>query len=179
MLSLPVCLWLGAGFSGGLVYGLPSPGFSRIATTAEAYGQGLWWSGRLSYRFHYNFAATMGFSYIEVPPVAMGGQEARFGIIPVSISAFLPIGQWHGEHFLEMLAGSNVIVGSARAERTGVRATLTGQTLTPLIGFGYLYWPDTGGLVLRFSCYLFQGIDAQGIEHRRLPWLGGSIGYAF
>jgi hypothetical protein len=172
-------IWLGLGASGGFAFGPQPSEFSRTAATAEAYGQGLWWSARISHRFHYNFAATVGFSYLEVPPVASDGQYAKFGGIPVSVSAFIPLGKWWGEHFFEMLAGGNVIVGSTRTERTGVRATLTGQSLTPLIGFGYLYWPDTGGLVLRFSCYLFQGIDAQGFEHRRLPWLGGSVGYAF
>lgn len=157
----------------------PEPKLARTIIGGEAYGQAIWYSLRGSYRFHECGMVNVGYSYTEIPPVDAGGKSAIFHIVPVSLSAFwhLPFTTW--PIHAEILFGGNFIIGSDRTERTGVRATVTGQPFTPVAGLAFAWLPAEGGLVVRFACYMFQGIDSQGIESRRLPWLGGSIGYAF
>ncbi|MBX3723920.1 MAG: hypothetical protein KF713_18885 [Turneriella sp.] len=146
---------------------------------AEAYGQGIWYSLRGSYRFHERAMVNLGYSYTEIPPVDAAGKTAYFHIVPVSFSALwqLPFTTW--PIHAEILFGGNIMIGSERTERSGVRATVTGQAFTPVAGIAFAWLPKDGGLVVRFACYMFQGIDSQGVESRRLPWLGGSIGFAF
>lgn len=120
-----------------------------------------------------------GYSYTDIPAVQTSGQTASFHIIPVSLSGFWQLPFTALPLNAEILFGGNITIGSIRTERSGVRATATGQAFTPLVGFGFAWLPREGGITMRFTCYFFQGIDAQGIESRRMPWLGGSIGYAF
>lgn len=152
---------------------------ARYIVAGEAYGQGLWYSGRLSYRFHENLLANAGYSFLEVPPADAGGKTAAFHVIPLSASALwqLPFTTW--PIHAELLFGGNIVIGSDRTERTGVRATMTGQAFTPTIGFGVAFLQREGGLFVRATCYIFQGFDSVGMENRRLPWMGGTIGYAF
>ena len=155
------------------------PTLARYIVAGEAYGQGIWYSLRGSYRFHERGMVNIGYSYTEIPPADSSGKYASFHIVPISFSAFwqLPFTTW--PIHAEILFGGNVMIGSDRTERSGVRATVTGQAFTPMAGLAFAWLPREGGLVVRFACYMFQGIDSQGIESRRLPWLGGSIGYAF
>lgn len=152
---------------------------ARYIVAGEAYGQGLWYSGRLSYRFHENLLVSAGYSYLEVPPGDAAGKTAVFHVIPLSASALwhLPFTSW--PLHAELLVGGNFNIGSDRTERTGVRATMTGQYFTPVVGFGAAFLEREGGLFVRATCYIFQGFDSVGIENRRLPWLGGTIGFAF
>lgn len=150
----------------------------RKMVAVESYGQGIWYSARFSYRVHELLMLNAGYSYIDIPPGSEGGATVSFHIVPVSVS-----GLWRlsGELPLygEMLFGGNALIGGQRTQRTGVRATATGQPFTPIIGLGAAYIPPGGGVTLRAMLYFFQGIDSLGIESRRLPWLGGSLGYAF
>lgn len=156
----------------------PTVAFTRYVVAAESYGQGIWYSARLSYRFSRQAMANVGYSYLSIPPGSSGGSTAAFHVIPVSISAMWPLASQQ-PFFAEILFGGNLVVGDERTARTGVRATATGQAFTPVVGFGIAYFPDGGGIVVRTMCYLYQGIDSIGIESRRLPWLGGSVGYSF
>jgi len=79
----------------------------------------------------------------------------------------------------KVLFGGTAVIGGERTQRTGVRATVTGQSFTPVVGIGAAYLPREGGVTLRAMLYIFQGIDSIGLESRRLPWFGGSIGYGF
>jgi len=151
----------------------------RFLVMGEAYGQGLWYSGKIGYSFHPKVWLTTGYTYLEVPASTLAGSAAHFHIIPTALSGFwqLPFTSWPVH--AEFLFGGNLNIGSDRIDRTGVRATMAGQNFTPLIGWGFAYLPAETGLVVRFSCYMFQGIDSQGLESRRLPWLGGSLGFIF
>jgi|GEM_PF-2774812 len=153
--------------------------YAKWIVGGEAYGQGIWYSVRASHRFHANGMVSVGHSFIEIPPIDSTGKTVSFHIVPVSLSALwqLPFTSW--PIHLEGLFGGNFVIGPDRTERTGVRATVTGQSFTPVIGGGLAFLPLQGGFVVRFSCYIFQGIDSVGVETRRLPWLGGSIAYAF
>ncbi|GAB4424014.1 MAG: hypothetical protein OHK0011_04290 [Turneriella sp.] len=156
----------------------PATRMARAVVGIESYGQGIWYSARLSYRLHEQLMLNGGYSYIDIPPGNTAGETVSFHIVPVSvsglwrISAELPL-------FGELLFGGNAVIGGERTQRTGVRATVTGQPFTPVIGVGAAYLPREGGITLRAMLYIFQGIDSIGLESRRLPWLGGSIGYAF
>ena len=161
------------------IFSNPAAPIARKIVGAEAYGQGIWYSLRLSYRFHEYGMINTGYSYTDIPAVAAGGKTASFHIVPVSFSALWQLPFTTLPFHAEILFGGNITIGSERTERSGVRATATGQAFTPVIGFGFSWLPHQGGITLRFMCYFFQGIDAQGIESRRMPWLGGSVGYAF
>lgn len=152
---------------------------ARNILSAESYGQGIWYSARYSFRFHENLLASAGYSYIDVPPGSDTGNTASFHIVPVSLSALWQPANAQLPLYAELLFGGNAVIGGGRTDRTGVRATVTGQAFTPVIGLGAAYLPVSGGIILRATLYIFQGIDSIGIESRRLPWLGGSIGYAF
>ncbi|AFM14242.1 hypothetical protein [Turneriella parva] len=156
----------------------PTLPFTRYVVAAESYGQGIWYAARLSYRFNRLAMANAGYSYLSIPPGNSGGATAAFHLLPVSLSAMWPLAQ-DQPFFAEILFGGNFVIGDERTARTGVRATATGQAFTPVVGFGVAYFPDVGGIVVRTMCYLYQGIDSIGIESRRLPWLGGSVGYSF
>ncbi len=158
--------------------GNPPLAYARYVAGAESYGQGIWYSARFSYRFTRLAMASVGYSYLSIPPGNSGGATAAFHVVPVSLSAMWPIATTQ-PFFAEILFGGNFVIGDERTARTGVRATATGQAFTPVVGFGVAYFPDAGGIVVRTMCYLYQGIDSIGIESRRLPWLGGSVGYAF
>lgn len=155
-----------------------TPAIARMVLGIESYGQGIWYSARLSYRLHEQLLLNGGYSYIDIPPGNTAGETVSFHIVPVSVSGLWRIS---GELplFGELLFGGNAVVGGERTQRTGVRATATGQPFTPVIGLGAVYLPREGGITLRAMLYIFQGIDSIGLESRRLPWLGGSIGYAF
>ncbi len=58
------------------------PKLARIIVGGEAYGQGIWYSLRGSYRFHERAMVNVGYSYTEIPPVDAGGKTASFHIIP-------------------------------------------------------------------------------------------------
>lgn len=152
--------------------------FARRVVALESYGQGIWYSARFSYRFHEMLMANAGYSYVDVPPGNAGGETVSFHLVPVSIS-----GLWRVSGQIpvygELLFGGNGVIGGERTQRTGVRATATGQAFTPVVGVGAAYLPREGGVTLRAMLYIFQGIDSIGLESRRLPWFGGSIGYAF
>jgi hypothetical protein len=157
----------------------PPAKHSRFIVGGEAYGQGIWYSARLSYRFHERGMVNAGYSYIEIPPVDAGGNTVAFSIVPVSVSALWPLPFTTWPLHAELLFGGNIVIGGNRTERTGVRATVTGQPFTPTVGFALAWVPRETGIVVRAACYIFQGIDSVGVESRRLPWLGGSLGYAF
>ncbi len=176
-------VWVAAGVapaaSATVTHESPPETYARYVIAAESYGQAIWYSARASFRFHRLAMVNSGYSYISVPPGSSGGATAAYHLMPVSISAMWPMGSGDMPVFAELLFGGNFNIGSDRTARTGVRATATGQTFTPVVGFGFAYFPDQGGVVMRAMCYIYQGIDSVGIESRRLPWLGGSIGYAF
>jgi len=151
---------------------------ARTIIGAEAFGQGIWYSARFSYRFREQLLFNAGHSYIEIPATNADNRSANFNIIPVSVSALWQLPFTRLPLHAELLFGGNIVIGSDRTERTGVRATVTGQSFTPIVGFAIAYLPLAGGITLRGACYLFQGIDSIGIESRRLPWLGASLGYA-
>lgn len=157
----------------------PPSAYARHVIAAESYGQAIWYSARLSYRFNRRAMANTGYSYLSVPPGSSGGSTATYHVVPVSLSALVPLGLAATPLYAELLFGGNVNIGTDRTARTGVRATATGQAFTPVVGLGLALVPDQHGIVLRAMCYLYQGIDSVGVESRRLPWLGGSIGYAF
>lgn len=177
IIAVPIFLFLTAALPAAV--GENERPLARWVVGGEAYGQGIWYSVRASHRFHANGMVSVGHSFIEIPPVDSTGKTVSFHIVPVSISALwqLPFTSW--PIHLEGLFGGNFVIGPDRTERTGVRATVTGQSFTPVIGGGLAFLPATGGLAVRFTCYVFQGIDSVGVETRRLPWLGGSIAYAF
>jgi hypothetical protein len=163
----------------GLTADIPSTQpMARTVVGVESYGQGIWYSGRLSYRLHEQLMLNGGYSYIDIPPGNALGETVSFHIVPVSVSGLWRIS---GElpFYGELLFGGNAVIGGERTQRTGVRATATGQPFTPVIGVGAAYLPREGGVTLRAMLYIFQGIDSIGLESRRLPWLGGSIGFAF
>ncbi|MBL8032117.1 MAG: hypothetical protein JNJ69_00340 [Leptospiraceae bacterium] len=156
-----------------------TPAVPRKIVALESYGQGIWYSARFSYRFYERLMANAGYSYIDIPAGSAAGQAASFHIVPISLSAlWQPVGS-DSPFFAEILFGGNAVIGADRTARTGVRATVTGQVFTPVVGIGAAYLPRQGGISLRATLYVFQGIDSVGIESRRLPWLGGSIGYLF
>lgn len=167
------------GDSGSAVVKDPPFAYSRYVVAAESYGQAIWYSARFSYRFARLVMVNAGYSYLDIPPGSSGGATASYHIVPVSLSAMWPLGAEGQPFFAEILFGGNAVIGSDRTARTGVRATATGQAFTPVVGLGVSYFPDAGGIVVRTMCYIYQGIDSIGIESRRLPWLGGSIGYSF
>lgn len=151
---------------------------ARTIVGAEAFGQGIWYSARFSYRFHERLLFNAGHSYIEIPATNAVDRNATFNIVPVSLSALWQLPFTSLPLHAEFLFGGNIVIGADRTERTGVRATVTGQNFTPIVGFAIAYLPLAGGITVRGACYLFQGIDSIGIESRRLPWLGASFGYA-
>jgi hypothetical protein len=167
------------GNSGSAFVKDPPFAYSRYVVAAESYGQAIWYSARFSYRFARLAMVNAGYSYIDIPPGSSGGATASFHVVPVSLSAMWPLGSEGQPFFAEILFGGNAVIGSDRTARTGVRATATGQAFTPVVGLGLSYFPDAGGIVVRTMCYIYQGIDSIGVESRRLPWLGGSIGYSF
>ncbi len=156
----------------------PTARIARTIVGIESYGQGIWYSARVSYRFHEMLLANAGYSYVDVPPGNAAGDTVSFHLVPVSFSGLWRIS---GQIPLygELLFGGTAVIGAERTQRTGVRATVTGQAFTPVVGVGAAYLPREGGVTLRAMLYIFQGIDSIGIESRRLPWFGGSIGYAF
>ena len=100
---------------------------ARWILGAEAYGQGIWYSVRASHRFHANGMVSVGHSFIEIPPIDSTGKTVSFHIVPVSMSGLwqLPFTSW--PLHLEGLFGGNFVIGPDRTERTGVRATVTGE----------------------------------------------------
>ena len=167
------------GDGGSAVVKDPPFAYSRYVVAAESYGQAIWYSARVSYRFARLVMVNAGYSYLDIPPGSSGGATASYHIVPVSLAAMWPLGTHGQPFFAEVLFGGNAVIGSDRTARTGVRATATGQAFTPVVGLGLSYFPDAGGIVVRTMCYIYQGIDSIGVESRRLPWLGGSIGYSF
>jgi hypothetical protein len=157
----------------------PPAVYARYVIAAESYGQAIWYSARLSYRFNRWAIANTGYSYLSIPPGSSGGTTASYHVVPMSLSALLPLGSTETPLYAEILFGGNLNIGTERTARTGVRATATGQPFTPVVGLGLALVPEQRGIVVRAMCYVYQGIDSVGIESRRLPWLGGSIGYAF
>ncbi len=142
--------------------------YSPGSVSIEGLGQAFLYSVYGSYRPHKNFAFNLGLGYFSFPSgISSTGSVV---LIPLSTSALL--GGTNGHHF-EFLAGGTFVAASGTATGSGTTSDLANSDFVFVLGAGYRYWPNEGGLHFRATLY---GLVYGG---NFTPWPGFSIGYAF
>ena len=142
----------------------------------EFLGAAHFWMFLWTYRFHKDFAANTGFSYLLVPGA---NYNADFLIFPVSISYLLG----KNGHYFEPQAGflftMPAELGFRTADRSGVRASTTSDYFIPMVAAGYRYQSDSAGWFFRLSMYAYYGRDPKAGEYNIVYWPGISLGRTF
>jgi len=141
------------------------PPYSKFLVSAEVLGAALSGSIFGSYRFLRLFAVNLGMGYTSI-----NGTPTQVNLVqfPVSISNI-----WGGtSHFIEVLAGIDLLLANVNSRWQGYSVNTTGSTLMFQLGTGYRYWPSDGGIHFRATIYQF-------FHKNFTPHIGFGVGYAF
>lgn len=147
---------------------------SHFQVSAELGGASLLYDVFGSIYLPYNFVLNAGVSLVPVTSSSSNGSITATGSstifqIPVSLSYLIG----DKNHFLEILAGGDIITSSANVSTSGVNQRFSESGFLPEAGLGYRYWPFDGGFHFRATLYgIFSNIGT-------IPWFGLSFGYAF